>query len=332
VLARRFAMGFGAAAVAALVVVVALSRQEPQTSRALDVAVLAPSKIATGAGEGSRLTFGDVVLDVASDTRAEIRQASDGATVLDLERGSVDCDIAPRAGRPPFRVRAGAVTVTVVGTRFTVWTRGGRVRVDVARGKVAVAAPDAQRLLGAGESWSSDTLSTAATQAHGAPTDADSRAAVEEPPVPPVEPSRTGAGPLHSRASAAGSPPPSPNEAKFARAQRLERTAPEDAARLYRELAAGRDTWAALAVYSLADLRLGRGQRAEAARLLDEYQRRFPGGANGEEIGWLRIQVAKASDTPTAVAAAAKAYLSRYPAGAYAARAHRILDEETLKK
>jgi hypothetical protein len=306
---------------AALLVLFVVSRREQQTSASAHPPALSPSSISTGAGEGSRLTFGDVVLDVGADTRAEIRQVGDGATVLDLERGSVDCDVEPRPGRAPFRVRAGSVTVTVVGTRFTVWTRSGEVRVEVARGKVAVTAPSTQILLQAGESWSSSGSAAAASP--------PSAPATEEAKATPAggEP-----GAAHPRLSGGERTASARNEASFARAQRLERSAPDEAARLYRELAAGRDTWAALATYSLADLRLGRGQRAEARKLLDEYERRFPGGANAEEIAWLRIQVAKASNERRAVEAAASAYLGRYPSGAYAARARRILEEKDLER
>jgi Flp pilus assembly protein TadD len=51
-----------------------------------------------------------------------------------------------------FRVKAGPVTVEVIGTRFLVERQGASVKVNVERGLVRVAGPGVTRLLRAGES------------------------------------------------------------------------------------------------------------------------------------------------------------------------------------
>src|SRR5262245_57053067 len=61
----------------------------------------------------------------------------DSSVVFDLERGRARFSVVPgRARTDPFRVVAGAVTVEVVGTIFTVTREPTSVRVAVERGTV----------------------------------------------------------------------------------------------------------------------------------------------------------------------------------------------------
>ncbi|HLU65419.1 MAG TPA: FecR domain-containing protein, partial [Kofleriaceae bacterium] len=71
--------------------------------------------VATGPGEGAALEIGDARVQVAPGSRVAVREVAGGGTRLELEGGRVDCEVAPRQGRPPFVVRAGDVDVTVVG-------------------------------------------------------------------------------------------------------------------------------------------------------------------------------------------------------------------------
>jgi transmembrane sensor len=112
----------------------------------------APSRIVTPASGSSRFVVGDAVIVAGGDTSVEVVKTGEGVTLV-LERGSVDCDVAPIEGRAPFRVVGGEVQVEVVGTRFVVTRAGPGARVEVLRGKVRVRDPGGQRLLAAGESW-----------------------------------------------------------------------------------------------------------------------------------------------------------------------------------
>lgn len=137
-----------AAATALILIVVARGGGDQPTEQAS-----VPSRIVTPVGGASRFSIGEeAVIDAGSDTSVEVQHVPGGGITLVLTRGSVDCDVAPRAGRAPFRVVAGDVQVEVVGTRFTV-AKTVTTRVDVARGKVKVFAPGGSWLVAAGESW-----------------------------------------------------------------------------------------------------------------------------------------------------------------------------------
>ncbi|HEY6039502.1 MAG TPA: FecR domain-containing protein, partial [Kofleriaceae bacterium] len=111
----------------------------------------APSLVVTPAGGSSRFTIDDAVIEAGSDTSVEVATDGAGGITLSLARGTIDCDVAPRHGRP-FHVIAGDVTVEVVGTRFTV-ARRPEVQVDVAHGKVRVHANGRDAFVAAGERW-----------------------------------------------------------------------------------------------------------------------------------------------------------------------------------
>jgi hypothetical protein len=102
-----------------------------------------------------RVTLADgSELVVAPASRVRSCEGEDACFVL--ERGAAEFEVTPRGDRPPFVVRAGDVSVTVVGTRFTVTERerDGRreTAVEVARGAVEVRVGDgAPRRLEAGE-------------------------------------------------------------------------------------------------------------------------------------------------------------------------------------
>ena len=111
----------------------------------------APSLVVTPSGGSSRFTIDDAVIDAGSDTSVAVQSGDHGAVTLVLARGTIDCEVAPRNGRP-FHVIAGDVDVEVVGTRFAV-TRGTSVRVDVTHGRVRVRSPNGESMVGAGERW-----------------------------------------------------------------------------------------------------------------------------------------------------------------------------------
>ena len=174
----RWMLPAGALAAAAAAIVMFFVMRGGSEPAAPSVAT--PSRVVTPVGATSRFSIGEeAVIDAASDTSVEVQNVPGGGITLVLARGSVDCDVAPRAGRAPFRVISGDVSVEVVGTRFTV-TRTPAARVDVTRGKVKVYAPGGSWLVAAGESWTpASTAQTAAIDPPKAP-----EVAVEAPVAP----------------------------------------------------------------------------------------------------------------------------------------------------
>jgi hypothetical protein len=84
-------------------------------------------------------------------------------------------------------------------------------------------------------------------------------------------------------------PAPEPTaQSKYEAAAQLERTDPARALRLYTDLAQGSDAWAQNALYAAGRLQADRGARTDAARLLEEYLRRFPRGSNAQDARALR--------------------------------------------
>jgi hypothetical protein len=269
----------------------------------------APSLVETPPGASSRFVVDDATVDVGGDSRVEIDRGDEGATTLRLARGSIVCDVTPRAGRPPFRVVAGDVSVEVIGTRFTVEHHPGErdpVRVTVERGVVRVRSAQGERLLSASARWPEVAV------APPAPAAAAERAPPRAPePAPPA---------------AAAPPAPTSRRGAFLGAQRLEARDVAAAVRAYRELADGRDSWAALSLYSLAEAEAARGRVDATIAAIDEYLRRFPGGGNVEDACWLRAETLHAAGRAQAARAAARAYLDRFPDGTYADGARSIDD------
>ncbi len=294
----RLAIGLAAAAAAVVGIVVLMSMSGRTNGPAT---TSSPSLVVTPVGGSSRFTVGDAMVEAGPDTSVEVHTDADGAVMLALARGSVECDVAPRAGRPPFRVVAGDVTVEVVGTRFTV-ARRPAVRVDVVRGKVKVIAPTGPSYVLPGESW------PAIAPAPIAPAPAPAPSATEPALAPP---------PTTTAPSAA------PPQVMFKEAQRLRQHDPEKAAHLYRTLANHADVWAALSLYDLAEMH-GSAQLDAALRELDELDRRFPRAANLEDAAWLRIEILRKAGRTDDSRRAASAYLRRFPSGTYVDQAAHV--------
>jgi hypothetical protein len=82
-----------------------------------------------------------------------------------------------------------------------------------------------------------------------------------------------------------------------------------------------------LSLLDRARRELAGGNPALSLRLLDEYERSFPGGRLGTEAAVLRIEsLARAGDR-SGVAAAGKAFLARHPNGPYATRVRSLMGE-----
>jgi hypothetical protein len=219
----------------------------------------------------TRTTIGEAALTLAAESEVHVVGSDAEGWQVRLDHGELDCEVAPRNGRPPFVVQAGETRVTVVGTRFTVIRDGSTAQVSVREGRVQVASGPHQLSLGPGERW---PLEPAAPELE----EADD---LEEPPAK----SRTG-----KRSSAVS--------AQFARAARLEAASPDRALAIYRKLARGQGRWAANALYAEARLELERGHDERARQLLRRYLARHPSGPNGSDVRSLLERLGSSSPKP----------------------------------
>jgi hypothetical protein len=87
---------------------------------------------------------------------AELGTTSRGAVEVRLERGRIDATVSPRAPDEPFSIVTAQVSVTVVGTAFSVDVDDGVTTVAVFHGRVRVQSAEATVFVGAGESIRSD--------------------------------------------------------------------------------------------------------------------------------------------------------------------------------
>jgi hypothetical protein len=221
------------------------------------VATVVPSRITTEATESS-VSVGEARLDVAPQSAVSVSgDDAHGLTVF-LERGRVECEVPPRAGRPPFSVQAGDVLVQVVGTHFAVARTDADVQVDVQRGVVQVTAAGRRSDVAAGEHWPAMVDRASETPTASAPTQ-----------QPAVQPSSS-------------APPPSPREV-YESASRLEASRPDIAVSMYRELAARGGPWGMNALFAEGRLQADRGHVTEARRVLQEYLARYPSGPNADD-------------------------------------------------
>jgi transmembrane sensor len=98
-----------------------------------------------------RLADGSVATPLDSASAIALRENSERRGDRRSRRGRGRFDVAPRAERQ-FSVRAGDVTITVLGTLFTVERVADRIGVGVERGRVLVEWATGSRRLDVGES------------------------------------------------------------------------------------------------------------------------------------------------------------------------------------
>jgi hypothetical protein len=220
----------------------------------------------------SHVEVGESSLDVASHTVARIDGTDQVGVNVSLDHGAIDCEVAPRHGRPPFVVHAGDVTVRVVGTHFHVDREEGRTDVSVQHGAVEVESNGRTTLVAAGSSWSSRASTEhAAISPEDLPTAVPAQKAQPAPTVVATQATSTNA-----------TPEPSPRE-RYDRALTLEAAHPDEALSVYRELAHGNDSWAMNALYAEARLELERGNKENARKRFAEYLARYPTGPNAND-------------------------------------------------
>jgi hypothetical protein len=240
-----------------------------------------PTRVETGAN-GSRVEIGESVIEVGPQSAVRVNGDDTRGVVIVLEGGRIECEVAPRHGRPPLVVEAGAVEVRVVGTHFVVTRAGDDTSVDVQRGEVEVSSRGNRARINAGSHWppSDDAL-----RGSGAP------AGTSTPPAIPVgaggsQPSATRAGASDNRGASSSSPSASPNlspRERYEMASALEAKQPQVALAGYRELAQKGGPWAQNALFAQGRLEADLGDRDEARRLLQAYLARYPGGPNADD-------------------------------------------------
>jgi hypothetical protein len=227
------------------------------------------------AGDSTRTTLGEATLTLAAASDVHVSGSDTDGWLIGLEAGQVDCEVAPRRGRPPFVVRAGETRVTVVGTRFTVTREGFGARVKVREGHVQISSGAIQLSLGPGEEWPEPPVVTtpSASPVDGSPIVGADKAA------------------KHSKKVRRAHEVPQAAQ-QFEKAARLEAGDPRAALDIYRKLASGKSRWAANALYAQARLEFEMGRRKSAQVLLQRYLQRYPKGLNSTDVETLLKRIA----------------------------------------
>ena len=248
---------------AAVVALVMRSRTAPPVEA---TSTPVPAHVETGS-KRSFVSLGTASMDVGPESAVTATGDDAHGFVLVLERGSVECDVAPRAGRPPFVVQSGDVRVRVVGTRFLVRRDVDRTAVAVSHGTVEVGHDGVTTILHDGERWG------------GEPGPEPSGAPDTGPTTTASAPSAAPASPRPARSAPVGPT----DQQLYEEAAKLEARDPDAAIASYQKLAAKQGPWSANALFAAGRLAAERKQSARARGLLEDYLRRYPAGANAED-------------------------------------------------
>ena len=111
-----------------------------------------------------RFPDGSVAVPLDDGTELTVRESSPRRIAIDLDRGRGRFEVTPGARRT-FVVRAGDITVTVLGTVFTVERLADRIGVGVERGRALVEWASGSARLGVGESGVFPPLQVSASRA-----------------------------------------------------------------------------------------------------------------------------------------------------------------------
>lgn len=266
---------------------------------------------------------------------AKIELVAQSPTRIELEQlmGTVRYEVRPEVDRE-FIVRAGATSVRVVGTVFTVVVDEPKVTVSVERGRVEVEGPGPRRaLLGPDDKLELSTVEAAPpTPANVEPESSTSEPTQNEPEATASPRSKSRSRPRPARREAKGRPdpssaPPVPTETAPSPAERLRRV---DEARARGDWAAAADELEAAlkdpaigdarasALFTLGRIERRRGRVRAAARAYERCFEAEPRGALAEDaLAEAARAWSSAGETETARHAAAR-YLERWPQGSYA--------------
>ena len=275
-----------------------------------------------------RLADGSVATPLDDGSAIALRESTGQRVIVDLTRGRGRFEVTPRAERQ-FSVRAGDVTITVLGTVFTVERVADRIGVGVERGRVLVDWGAGSRRLDVGESgWFPPLATTSDPQPPSQPrprraSPEPQAEAMPPPPQPEAASSRAPPAP-------ATQPPAQPPPATTARdeetaetllaaadAARLDGRARDGAALLQRVLTHhGADPRAPLAAFTLGRvLLMDLGEPRQAAAAFAQARTLAPSGPFAEDALAREVEaLAKAGDG-AATRSRARDYLRLYPNG-----------------
>jgi TolA-binding protein len=292
------------------------------------------TRLATGARGGAAVRFADLELRLGPETGAILSRRGSGGVEIGLERGEVSLVVGRRPPDRPVVVGAAGYSVVVVGTVFTVRSSAdGAVGVTVAEGRVRVTGPGVERLVRAGEVWSSRASAATVAPAPPAPVERPQRvAAPREKRVRPAVPRRVAAAPPpaplpvappspSSDPVPAPIPPPSPVPAAppaapdgYEAAQALaSRGRYAQAATAFARLSAAGPR-AELALYERGLLLLKKlDEPAEARRVFLEHRRRFPESNLGPEVDVSLIEASLRAKALPEARREIEAFLDRHP-------------------
>ena len=269
------------------------------------------------AAGGETITLPDgsrAVLDARS--RLTVTDARADSVAVRLDRGGVDLDVVPRAGKR-FVVVAEDYEARVLDARFSLRFVSGSdgrpsLEVKVTQGRVRVARAqkdekyakdgDDARVLADGETWS-------AALVPAAPPPNSTSSETAAPPLAPVVPIRRSGGALLAAKQLLA-------RAETARASNR----PRESARLLDTLRARyrSDPRAGLAAFELGRLRLDRlGDPAGAAEALVDAIALAPDAPFREDAQARLVEAREASGDRARCSAARADYLSRYPSGVH---------------
>ena len=279
--------------------------------------------------------------------RVVVDRVTESLIAVRVERGAADVDVVPGLARR-FEVRAGEVTVTVLGTEFRVERLDAvRARVSVERGHVEVTWAGGRAELFAGQEGVFPTPGAhdAAATAAALPASPEDPAAARAPPAPRSRPERSAPWRELARASrfaeayVALRPPAERGEAVLDTVDDLLLAA--DVARLSGHPAQalpwleaverdhGSDSRAVLASFTRGRILMGLGRSAEAARRFEHVLTTEPRGSLAEDALARAALAYSAARDEASAAALAERYLASYPGGRWSRRVRAVAGEPT---
>lgn len=318
--ARPLALAVALAAAALFVVARARSPAAPETPgplalREARAGLTLEAALREGGARGAPVALSDgSVIHLAPGASLEALENTGGRMQFMLRRGRARFSVQP-GGPRRWTVEAGALSVEVVGTVFSVDRDGPTVRVAVERGRVLVrgdAVPDRVRALNVGESLQVPPAALAARAPAALTPPVAARAA---PPSPVI------AAPARP-APAGGVAPAVSVTSLLAQADEARRAGRTDEAlrRLSQASRRDGDPSAALASYTRGRLLLELRRFAEAARDLRQGLRQgLPPALDESARARLVEALARQGDRGEAAQAAAD-YRRRYPQGEWRER------------
>jgi transmembrane sensor len=317
--------GFAAAVAAAAIAAAWLWPAARVQTTATSAPVVPDRPSASAPARAVRLSDGSLATALDPDSVVAVVEDAPTRIVLDLGRGREHFNVVPRAERS-FVVRAGDVSVTVVGTVFSIERVADRVGVSVERGRVLVDWRSGSRALAAGQSgWFpplviDDPMPEPAVAPERAHLAARPERAAEAPPaVRPPEPGRIEAAPASP--SPPAPPPPAIETAESllaaADAAREAGRAADGVALLRRLLARHRsDPRAPLAAFTLGRVLLMELDRPrEAAAAFAEARALAPQGPFAEDALAREVEALRKAGASGEARERAREYLRLYPRG-----------------